>query len=1225
MNVLRRYLASPSLYRMRESVRGVLGACEGVRVRVERALRKDQTMVPGLVSVIVPAYEVEDYIEETLHSLMRQNYRRVEIIVVDDGSPDNVARVTRRIARIDPRIRLIRQENRGLSGARNTGARAARGEFITFIDSDDTVDRHIFTNAVNSLNDTGSDFAVYPYRRYFKSQYPAAAYWIGEAHEEYRGGVQLEDFPQIMVNAVAWSKLYRRSFWEDNSFEFPEGLLYEDQAVSCRAYALAKGFDVLPIVSINWRIREDQSSISQKLAEPRNIRDHAIAVRQSIEVLAEAGLPEVAEQRLAQVLSYNLGEFVAILGTLSEEAWTELVSFLRYLRSALSDEAWERVVPTRSKIVVRLVLDGQQDQLMQFLALGGWANDRLPFQFRRGKIVPELDDFLPEHTREEEEFVRSEEETRLRTSVVRIREQPNRDISVEVDFFVPSLDPASIDEVSVTLHGDGLSDASVSQVPVAVAALGSELSVLPGNYWEVRRGSVNLPASLLEYLDEDRDYSLSMSVRAGALVRTNVVQGSREKGPLGAYPAGASTSYIDAFVEPLSRGLTFRKRSTPSVEIVETSFTPTELVFQARTTAQIQRVLVLRNDQFVLDRGRTVAHRQSADGTLRIGVPLSLLRTSSLSWAQLRVLCVDSRGEIAHARVARPTSSIFDGESAVSVSFQISPDRLRLRTYREGSERVMIPAGAALIATSPRALIDSYECDETGITFFSSRHNLDLSRNGEDEDWRFFAEGTGRSLDGAITADGSTLRMHIPFAGNAWGQPNTAVEPGSYTLRLDRDGVGYSVGFSQTVVTQWAPLLLRRPDMNLEVKRSARGYAELVVRPPLAEGDGGANGFRIKNWYAPKRNLPRKKQILFRSLYGEVANDSSLAVFSELQRRDSPLELIWSVRDRSVAVPEGSSVVIDGTRDFFEAYAESEYLMVNVHQADWSQKPVDQKIIQTFHGYPFKLAGRRWWAELGFSAARVESYLRRALEWDYLVSPAPYATPHLREFLPQDRPFPGQLLEIGYPRNDVLLSKDSSSVRQSTRDRLGIPQDAKVLLYGPTFRDYLSADDMSAKLVDFLDVEEVAEALGDEWVILLRGHPFNARHGVRSNTHVLNVTYYPEINDLILASDVGLLDYSSLRFDYALTDKPMLFLTPDRERYFSGRESFEPYADTSPGPHLMNTREVIEALRSIEEVGAKYAPARAEFRARYMPLEDGQAARRLVDSVFLPRGDAGAA
>ena len=109
------------------------------------------------------------------------------------------------------------------------------------------------------------------------------------------------------------------------------------------------------------------------------------------------------------------------------------------------------------------------------------------------------------------------------------------------------------------------------------------------------------------------------------------------------------------------------------------------------------------------------------------------------------------------------------------------------------------------------------------------------------------------------------------------------------------------------------------------------------------------------------------------------------------------------------------------------------------------------------------------------------------------------------------------------------------------------------------------------------------EALGPDYVLLMRGHNYIARTAARSprTARVIDVTDYPEVNDLILASDSAVLDYSSLRFDYALTGKPMVFLVPDLEQYGGTRGVLFDYTETAPGPLLHTSDEVISVLRNV--------------------------------------------
>ncbi|MFP5335961.1 MAG: CDP-glycerol glycerophosphotransferase family protein, partial [Actinomycetes bacterium] len=144
--------------------------------------------------------------------------------------------------------------------------------------------------------------------------------------------------------------------------------------------------------------------------------------------------------------------------------------------------------------------------------------------------------------------------------------------------------------------------------------------------------------------------------------------------------------------------------------------------------------------------------------------------------------------------------------------------------------------------------------------------------------------------------------------------------------------------------------------------------------------------------------------------------------------------------------------------------------------------------------------------------------------------------------------------------------------------------------------------------------------LGPDFVLLMRGHAFNARAKQRydETDSVIDVTDYPDINDLCHASDAAVLDYSSLRFDYALTDKPMIFFTPDLEQYNAARGGILDFRDTAPGPIVSQTREVIDRLKRLEAVDDRHRSARKRFRETYCDLDDGRATERLVAAVFTP-------
>ena len=139
----------------------------------------------------------------------------------------------------------------------------------------------------------------------------------------------------------------------------------------------------------------------------------------------------------------------------------------------------------------------------------------------------------------------------------------------------------------------------------------------------------------------------------------------------------------------------------------------------------------------------------------------------------------------------------------------------------------------------------------------------------------------------------------------------------------------------------------------------------LNVQEPLADDvRGQRNQYRLR--HAAQVEEATQDSVFFRALYSEVANCNMLGVHHELGRRGTSLTRYWSVRDHSVPVPEGGVRLVEGTPEWHEALATSRYVMVNVHQPDWYRKPRGQVLIETMHGYPYKVMGHEWWEKGGF-------------------------------------------------------------------------------------------------------------------------------------------------------------------------------------------------------------------------------------------------------------------
>jgi CDP-glycerol glycerophosphotransferase len=348
----------------------------------------------------------------------------------------------------------------------------------------------------------------------------------------------------------------------------------------------------------------------------------------------------------------------------------------------------------------------------------------------------------------------------------------------------------------------------------------------------------------------------------------------------------------------------------------------------------------------------------------------------------------------------------------------------------------------------------------------------------------------------------------------------------------------------------------------------------------------------------------RPDVVLFNSWWGRVA-DSPRAISEELRRRDAPFEHVWVVDDPASA-PEGASAVRPGSARWLHELGRARYVVSNNTLPAYFHKKQGQTYLQTWHGAALK--------RIGFDIERPsfdgsERYLRNlqreAESWDYLVSPNRLSTEAMRSAFR----YGGEVLETGYPRNDMLLAEGRDAARARVRAELGIPDGVCAVLYAPTWRD-------DSNFSTELDMELLCESLGDRYVLLLRAHRVVAAT-VASPPGVRDVSGRDDIRELLLAADVLVTDYSSVIFDFAVTGKPIVLFTYDLERYRDELRGF--YFDLvaeAPGPLVRTTPELAEVLQDLASVRTRCAPAYERFRARFCELEDGRASARVVDAVF---------
>ena len=192
-----------------------------------------------LISVIIPVYKVENYLKRCVDSVLAQTYTNMEILLIDDGSPDECPKLCDEYAKMDERIRVFHQENKGLSGARNTGIDHARGEYLAFLDSDDKWSPRFLESLYRAIKSYDADISQCRWE-YMHGDELQEAYDPEAKCECFTGREMLSNL-YIQTGAyyvVAWNKLYKKELFAN--IRYPEGRIHEDEATTYKLFDQAK-------------------------------------------------------------------------------------------------------------------------------------------------------------------------------------------------------------------------------------------------------------------------------------------------------------------------------------------------------------------------------------------------------------------------------------------------------------------------------------------------------------------------------------------------------------------------------------------------------------------------------------------------------------------------------------------------------------------------------------------------------------------------------------------------------------------------------------------------------------------------------------------------------------------------------------------------------------------------------------------------------------------------
>ncbi|MBW1598874.1 bifunctional glycosyltransferase family 2 protein/CDP-glycerol:glycerophosphate glycerophosphotransferase [Streptomyces sp. JJ38] len=365
-------------------------------------------------------------------------------------------------------------------------------------------------------------------------------------------------------------------------------------------------------------------------------------------------------------------------------------------------------------------------------------------------------------------------------------------------------------------------------------------------------------------------------------------------------------------------------------------------------------------------------------------------------------------------------------------------------------------------------------------------------------------------------------------------------------------------------------------------------------------------------YYASQLRRPLDENLaVFSAYWNRSYACNPAAIDTALARLVPGMRRVWVLRDPAgQEIPPGVEVVRPGSREYWAAVARAKYTVNNVNFPDRVVKRPGSVHLQTHHGTPLKSMGLDQQKFPASTKMNFTDLLRRCDRWDYSLSSNRFST----EIWERVYPCSFTSLGTGYPRNDVLVNATAADVRRA-RQALDLPDGGKVFLYAPTHREH------EAGFTPRLDVVRLAERLGPDVTLMIRGHYFYGPSPELAHLtaagRVRDVSRHPCVEDLYLASDALITDYSSAMFDYANLDRPIIVYADDWDIYRAVRGTYFDLMTEAPGVVTTSQDELTETLVSGAWDTDEAAKARAAFRERFCEFDDGRAAERVVRRVFL--------
>lgn len=1158
------------------------------------------------ISAVIAIYNVEEYIVEALDSLLEQEVENIdlEVIVVDDGSTDETPNILNDYQTQYNNIKVINVNRVGLGKARNVGIEASTGEYLIFMDGDDIIYPNAYYAMLESALKNDADIVVGNVSRFDSTR----KFFLSGLHKKIFSddleGTHILKNKQLIYDTTAWNKLFKASFFKENNLQFLEGMLYEDIPCIMKAHLLSNKTNIILDYVYRWRLRDSATnrSITQNRHDTQNLLDRVKSVDCFTEVVNELEInnKEFLEEKEFKELTVDYKLYFDMLEEVDIDYFNLFADLLKKYIDNMKTDVFNNRIPTELRIMYQLVMDKEYEKFIYFKSNIG--------EFRQIKTLQEGKNVYKDLSSTSLSHIFKNPKININSDIVPVTKTKrvrwaNGILNIEGFLYLRYL--ASDEKVKMNAYLVNRNESKQIELPIEVIKDKSVTQLYGGGKNEhLIKRHVNYDYSYYKTLVDTNKSEIYDLLKEDCFVKLQIVNIGYEVETYVMNPnKGAVSRPADYLYKDRGYRVLYNKQWR--LEIIQSPITVTSLVPK------------IRDNQLVLS-GIKVG--DFSDAYFKYSTNNLKIKTHSINY--------------------------FD-DNKFEMVFNL--DKMLEAEYGSDFYLYLVKDNEKMIVWLDPDFISTYDVWKNKEVRFTKTYHKWLKINLNEHvrpkltqfELNTLTEGKNQmslTTQQIISNEESVKDIYIEGTRNNDGKKvkilpdliNTLEHKieGKYSVLLDETSL-YLFGnsnwlFKQVCETDFGSysndLLIDMDPINCHFKvdkNKFRLYSDrdgLIKLNTTLEKTYFEKGPRrtklLKDYVYPlMRLLPQKKKyVMFESYWGKSFSCNPKAIYEEIQREYPELECIWSFNNPYTEVTGNAIKVKRNSWQYYYYLARSTYFFNN---ANWQNNYVKRKNsveVQTLHGTFLKTMGLDVTNEVD-TQEKLDNFRLRHGRWDYLVSPSKFMSDISKRVFE----FKGEMLEYGFPRNDILVnaSKENETIRE-LKKKLNIPEDKKVLLYAPTFRNT-----SGFKLE--LDLEKMKENLSDDYVLLVRLHYFVSKNldldGV--SDFVINVCDYPDVQELLLLTDVLISDYSSIMFDYANLNKPIVLFTYDLEYYRDIlRGMYTDLEKEAPGKLCRTSEEVIESLKNLDSYEKEYANQLALFRNKFNEYETGYAAKSIVKKIF---------